>query len=133
MLEDPEYLQRLQTEHISEEKQIKELKALLKELQKQQQLMDKKQMPSKDVEVINNTKITELMALIELTQQKVKTIGEKVNKSITAQQAILEQKEELENKLEKLTLIAQQYGLDLTQVLQPHVNEEKGNGDSEHI
>ena len=84
MLEDPEYLQRLQTEHISEEKQIKELKQLLKELQKQQLLMDKKQIPSKDLEVINNTKITELMSLIELNQQKVKAIGEKVNKSITA-------------------------------------------------
>ncbi len=46
--------------------------------------MDKKQIPSKDLEVINNTKITELMSLIELNQQKVKAIGEKVNKSITA-------------------------------------------------
>lgn len=98
---------RLQTDIASEEQQIKELMVLKKQLHKEQHVLDKNFMHAhegKELELIAETQ--ELMAQIDLTQIKIRTITDERAKVQAMSQFNERQRKELRGKEEKLVEIA---------------------------
>eukprot|EP00347_Sterkiella_histriomuscorum_P023526 403334305 len=149
-LEQPDYLQKLQTDIDYEQKQLKELTQLQKSLMKQSALIDKNLMINKSTNIsssaqdtsINNyqslmlMKIQEMMSLNDLNSKKVTQIQQEVSKAKLQREQLEVKVQEALNNDKKLRQIAQQYGVDVEGIIQKEkaLRNNKGqNVDSESL